>query len=60
MLFSSRKVEKSIKFLKNTGKFILYSLTFSQEIRVAGIAILDVISQEIMKVCIPVSTNIPI
>ena len=36
-----KKSKKSIsKLLQNIGKFILYSLTLSQEIRVAGIVIL--------------------
>ena len=40
MLISLRKVGKSVKISTNIGKFILYSITLSQEIRVAEIVIL--------------------
>ena len=42
--FLQEKWKNLSKFLQNIGKFILYSLTFSQEIRVTGIVILIAIN----------------
>ena len=44
VVFSKKSEKNRSRFLQNVGKFMLYSLTFSQEIRIAGIVILIVIN----------------
>ena len=45
--FLQAKWKNLSKLQQNTGKFILYSLTFSQEIRATGIVILIAIQSQI-------------